>query len=397
MGFGQELTFVSKGHQVRINETELVCENPYECLRETFEQISYRTEAPIPFTGGMVGYFSYDMARFFEDIPSSTRDDLGLPDAHLVVPAVVLVYDHAHRDLYLFSKDEVSTMTTENEMPEPDVSIGRIRSNMTRKQYENAVEQTIEHIVDGDIFQAVISRRCSARFNGDKLGMYQILRKINPSPYMFMLDFEEACLIGSSPEMLVQLRDGVLTSKPIAGTRPRSNDVEEDEKLKVELLLDEKERAEHVMLVDLHRNDLGRVAEFGSVKVDDFMSVEKFSHVQHIVSQVRGRIRKDCDQFDALRAAFPAGTVTGAPKIRAMEIIDALEPTRRGPYAGAVGYFGFNGNMDFAITIRSLLIRGKDAYLQAGAGIVADSAPEREFFETEHKMGAILKALGGVG
>ncbi|MCF2137884.1 MAG: anthranilate synthase component I family protein [Candidatus Thorarchaeota archaeon] len=222
-----------------------------------------------------------------------------------------------------------------------------------------------------------------------------MLRATNPSPYMFLLEFDETCLVGSSPEMLVKLEQDVLTTKPIAGTRPRSPNIEEDEKLKVELLLDDKERAEHVMLVDLHRNDLGRVAKYGTIKVDQFMNVEKFSHVQHIVSRVRGILRANCDQFDVLRAVFPAGTVTGAPKPRAMELIEQFESTRRGPYAGVVGHFDFNGNMDFAITIRSLVIKSDQVYVQAGAGIVADSIPEREFFETEHKMQAMIQALGG--
>jgi anthranilate synthase component 1 len=225
--------------------------------------------------------------------------------------------------------------------------------------------------------------------------MYSVLRSINPSPYMFFLDFDRLQFLGSSPEMLVRLEGTKLTTRPLAGTRPRSTDIEEDEKLKVELLLDEKERAEHVMLVDLHRNDMGRVSRFGSVKVTDLMSVEKYSHVQHIVSNIESVIKPDSDSFDALRACFPAGTVTGAPKIRAMEIIGELEQVPRGPYGGAVGYFDFTGNMDFAIAIRSIVVSGSKASIQAGAGIVADSVPEKEFMETEHKMGAMLRALSG--
>jgi anthranilate synthase component 1 len=250
-----------------------------------------------------------------------------------------------------------------------------------------------EKILEGEIFQVVLSRKKEFRIRGDPLGMYSVLRSLNPSPYLFYMDFDQVQLLGSSPEMLVRLEGSKLTTRPLAGTRPRSQDVEEDEKLKVEMLLDEKERAEHLMLVDLHRNDMGRVSRFGSVKVTELMAVEKFSHVQHIVSNIESEIRPDCDGFDALRSCFPAGTVTGAPKIRAMEIISELEGSPRGPYGGAAGYMDFTGNMDFAITIRSIVVTGNKATVQAGAGIVADSVPEREYMETEHKLGATLRAI----
>jgi anthranilate synthase component 1 len=255
------------------------------------------------------------------------------------------------------------------------------------------VEKAKEYIKIGDIFQTVISRRTEMDYTGDEFGMYRVLRDINPSPYMFFLDFDETKVVGSSPEMLLRLEDGILTTRPLAGTRPRSRDVEQDEKLKIEMFLDEKERAEHVMLVDLHRNDMGSVSEYGSVKVTELMGVEKYSHVQHLVSNVVSRLSPDKDGFDALRACFPAGTVSGAPKIRAMEIIDELEPHRRGPYAGVTGYFDFSGNCNFAINIRTIFTTGGKAYVQAGAGIVADSVPENEFIETENKMGAMIRAL----
>jgi len=254
-----------------------------------------------------------------------------------------------------------------------------------------------EHISNGDIFQVVLSRRTDFRFRGDPLEMYRALRRLNPSPYMFYLDFDQQQLLGSSPEMLVRLEGDRLTTRPLAGTRPRSPDPEEDEKLKVEMLLDEKERAEHLMLVDLHRNDMGRVSKFGSVKVTELMAAEKYSHVQHILSNVESEISPDKDAFDALRACFPAGTVTGAPKVRAMQIISELERAPRGPYAGAVGYFDFTGSMDFAITIRSISVVGNRASVQAGAGIVHDSIPEREHAETEHKMAAMLSAIQSAG
>jgi len=267
------------------------------------------------------------------------------------------------------------------------------KSNMSREEFENGVIKAKEYIREGEIFQVVISRRLTGKYEGDPLQFYKILREINPSPYMFYLDFGETKVAGSSPEMLVRLRDEELTLRPLAGTRPRGMDAEEDEKLKLNMLLDAKERAEHIMLVDLGRNDLGRVAEYGSVKVDELCSVEKYSHVQHIVSNITAKLRKDKNAFDVLRATFPAGTVSGAPKIRAMEIIEELEKNKRGPYAGAVGYFDFSGNLDFAITIRTMFALGNKAYFQAGAGIVADSVPEREFYETEHKLRALVRSV----
>jgi anthranilate synthase component I len=278
-----------------------------------------------------------------------------------------------------------------------EVSVGEARPSTTKDQFEQMVASAKDHIGEGDIFQVVLSRRTDFRVRGDPLEIYRVLRRMNPSPYMFFLDFNQHQLLGSSPEMLVRLEGTKLTTRPLAGTRPRAADPEEDEKLKMDMLLDEKERAEHLMLVDLHRNDMGRVSEFGSVKVTELMEVEKYSHVQHIVSNVESELRHDRDAFDALRACFPAGTVTGAPKVRAMQIISELERAPRGPYAGTVGYFDFNGSMDFAITIRSISVVGNHASVQAGAGIVYDSVPEREFAETEHKMGAMLAAIRATG
>jgi anthranilate synthase component 1 len=277
--------------------------------------------------------------------------------------------------------------------PPLDISVGEGRPNTSQEQFHRMVSKTKDCIMDGEVFQTVISRRTEFRFEGDSLEMYRALRRLNPSPYLFHLDFGDVKLLGSSPEMLVRLEGQRLTTRPLAGTRPRATDPEEDEKLKLEMLLDEKERAEHLMLVDLHRNDMGRVSEFGTVKVNELMSAEKYSHVQHIVSNVESRIAEDKDAFDALKACFPAGTVSGAPKVRAMDLISELEVSPRGPYAGAVGYFDFTGNMDFGITIRSIIVSGNKASVQAGAGIVADSVPEREYLETEHKMGAMLEAI----
>ena len=267
-------------------------------------------------------------------------------------------------------------------------------TDMPVSTFLGAVERAKEYIRAGDVFQVVLSRRFSAVVEDvDALDIYRALRTINPSPYMFFLDFEDAKIIGSSPELLVRLEGGVVETRPLAGTRPRGDTDEDDRGLEAQLLADEKERAEHVMLVDLGRNDLGRVCDYGTVRVTDLMSVERFSHVMHIVSDVQGRLRADLDAIDVLRACFPAGTVTGAPKVRAMEIIDELEPVSRGPYAGAVGYLGFSGNMDTAITIRTIVMAGNRAYVQAGAGIVADSVPEREYVETVNKAKALVRAL----
>jgi anthranilate synthase component 1 len=347
----------------------------------------------------MVGYFSYDIVRFFEKIPELSKDDLDLPDAHFIIPSQLICFDHINRKTFLISHENIGQIekllnVSDTEFDQ-NLTIGKTKSSTSKEKYMSSVDKAKEYIKDGDIFQTVLSRRTEVDFKGDSFEMYRILRALNPSPYLFYLDFDETNIIGSSPEMLVRLENNTLTTRPLAGTRPRSKDVEEDEKLKVDLLTDEKERAEHVMLVDLHRNDMGRVSEYGSVKVDELMGIEKYSHVQHIVSNVTSKLRKDMDCFDALKSCFPAGTVSGAPKIRAMEIIEELEPVRRGPYAGVVGYFDFCGNMDFAITIRTAFTKKNKAYLQAGAGIVLDSVPEKEYIETENKMGAMIKALEG--
>lgn len=348
---------------------------------------------PVPFAGGLVGYISYDAVRRFERLPDRSLPDPGFPDLHFIVPGQLVCFDHVARRVLHLSRGPPARLPAPAE-PGGTLRTSALRASMDRPRFERAVERVLRYIRDGDIFQGVLSRRLSFRARGDPVAFYTILRRINPSPYMFHLDFGEEQIVGSSPETLVRLRGGELTLRPIAGTRARGATVEEDERLKVDLLLDEKERAEHLMLVDLGRNDLGRVAAYGSVEVDELMSVEKYSHVQHIVSNIRARLAPGKDGFDALQAGFPAGTVSGAPKIRAMEIIEELEPVRRGPYAGGVGYFSSDGNMDFAITIRTMYLRKGEGHLHAGAGIVADSVPSREFAETEQKLGAMVKALG---
>ena len=311
------------------------------------------------------------------------------------------MFDHRQkRALYYYSTDnrlaEIEKLVKQPSNPEA-LAYDQLKVNITKRRFEEAVEKAKEYIVSGDIFQVVLSKRYDFCFEGDLMAFYRSLREINPSPYMYYFKAGSRQIVGSSPEMLVRVDNGVVETFPIAGTRPCVENPNENKRLAKELLADPKERAEHVMLVDLARNDVGKVAKFGSVHVPEFMKVHRYSHVQHIVSQVVGDLQDDKECYDALRAVFPAGTVSGAPKVRAMEIIEELEPTKRGPYAGAVGYFSYNGNADFAITIRTLFADGDKACIQVGAGIVADSVPEREWFETDHKAEALMKALKKAG
>jgi anthranilate synthase component 1 len=311
------------------------------------------------------------------------------------------VFDHRQkRAFYYYSSNnrftEVETLMTQTCDTET-LEYDQPKVNITKKRFEEAVEKAKEYIVAGDIFQVVLSKRYDFQVKGDLMAFYRSLREINPSPYMYFFKAGDKQIVGSSPEMLVRVDKRVVETFPIAGTRPCVKNLSENERLAKELLADPKERAEHVMLVDLARNDVGKIAKFGSVQVPEFMKVHRYSHVQHIVSQVVGDLKEDKECYDAFRAVFPAGTVSGAPKVRAMEIIEELEPTKRGPYAGAVGYFSYNGNADFAITIRTLFADGDKACIQVGAGIVADSVPEQEWFETDHKAEALMKALKKAG
>jgi len=389
--------FRSKGDKVDVDGELRATSDPYSALRDHFRSFACGASDLVPFSGGIVGYVGYGMVSQFDNVHEPEALDGGPPDLYFMLPRHLVCVDHLNSRTFLISHGQLNDLREALAKARPQgtqtLEVGEGRSNTSEEAFCKMVTDAKEHIMDGDIFQVVLSRRTDFKVTGDPLAMYSVLRSVNPSPYMFYLDFDGLQFLGSSPEMLVRLEGTRLTTRPLAGTRPRSPDIEEDEKLKIELLLDEKERAEHLMLVDLHRNDMGRVSTFGSVKVTDLMSVEKYSHVQHIVSNIESTIRPDRDSFDALKACFPAGTVTGAPKIRAMEIIGNLEQAPRGPYGGAVGYFDFTGNMDFAIAIRSIVLSGKKASVQAGAGIVADSVPEKEFMETEHKMGAMLRAL----
>ncbi|MCX8153992.1 MAG: anthranilate synthase component I [Candidatus Bathyarchaeota archaeon] len=353
------------------------------------------------FAGGAVGYISYDAVRYWEKLPQKSCDDMGFPDAQFGFYDDGIVFDHKQRQAFYYYLSENRFQEFEKLIKQSVNSEilrhHQPRMNVTKEYFEKSVEKAKAYIAAGDIFQVVLSKRYELHFTGDLIAFYCALREINPSPYMYFLKFGDKQIVGSSPEMLVRVENRVVETFPIAGTRPCVPDASENKRLAQELLADPKERAEHVMLVDLARNDIGKIAKFGSVRVPVFMKVHRYSHVQHLVSQVTGALREDKDCFDVLSAVFPAGTVSGAPKVRAMEIIEELEPVKRGPYAGAVGYFSYNGNADFAITIRTLLANAGKAYVQAGAGIVADSMPEREWFETNHKAEAVLKALEKAG
>jgi anthranilate synthase component 1 len=369
------------------------------------------------FNGGLVGYLAYDAIRFFEPVPLADKAGLGLPDAVFMLADNLVIFDHVkHRLLVVVNAhiDHAPQAASEAAIDKIESIIARLRqplitssktsvkdnppdewaSNFEQADFEEMVRAAKEYIAAGDIFQVVLSQRLSRRTCADPFSIYRSLRMPNPSPYMFYLELpDDLRLIGSSPEVLVRLQDRQAEVRPLAGTRPRGANPAEDEALAEELLADPKERAEHVMLVDLGRNDLGRVCRYGSVRVPEMMAIERYSHVMHIVSDVKGELQSDLDAFDLARATFPAGTVSGAPKVRAMEIIAELEGERRGPYAGAVGYFGYSGNMDTCIAIRTIAMQGDVAHVQAGAGIVADSDPTREYHETLNKAKALAEAV----
>jgi anthranilate synthase component 1 len=350
-----------------------------------------------PFVGGLVGYFSYEFAGRAE--PSAVRNfPSEFPEFELGLYRECLIYDHSSFQVYLLSLGEAGPLEEIiGSLPERtdrrELIVDDLVAERGRKDFEEGVRAVKGRITNGETFQTVLSRRLSCRYRGDLLNLYQSLRALNPSPYMFFLDFGERTVLGSSPETLLTVRGREATTYPIAGTRPLGQNATDRKRFREDLLQDEKERAEHAMLVDLARNDLSRVCTGGSVSVPEYMRVEEFSHVQHIVSKVQGTLREGCSSVEALQAVFPAGTVSGAPKPRAMEIIGEVEGSSRGPYAGGVGYVSFNGNLDSAITIRSAFASNGKLYFQSGAGIVADSDPSREFDETEHKLGAMKEAL----
>jgi anthranilate synthase component 1 len=404
--------FTASGNRVRIENRRTKITNTFRSedplleIRKLVRQSKARN-TDLRFIGGAVGYFGYDAIKYWEAKLSVEKQQTksgmkptNFPEAHFCFYEEGVIYDHQKRTEFYFHSNrtpdrqkEIADIAERLPRKAANFSASVVRTNVQKKIFESSVRRAKQYIHEGDIFQVVLSKRFKFKFKGDLLRFYYELRKLNPSPYMYFLDFGRTKIVGSSPEMLVRVENGVVETFPIAGTRPVTGDKAENEKLKRDLLSDPKEKAEHVMLVDLARNDVGRVSEFGTVSVPEFMEVKKFSHVQHIVSRVTGKLRNDLDCFDALKSIFPAGTVSGAPKIRAMEIIGELETEKRGPYAGAVGYFSFNGNMDSAITIRTLVADGNEAFIQAGAGIVADSNPRTEWYETEHKARALFKAL----
>ncbi|MCL1981326.1 MAG: anthranilate synthase component I [Proteobacteria bacterium] len=425
IGLDPLLIFTSHGGTVRIEYPGLAMDsdqrsdvNPLDELRRLLASFTVSNAPGLPrFYGGAVGFLGYDMVRFMEKVPDR-HPPLDLPDSSFMVPRIVLIHDAIQQTLtvvcnvwkkgdadslrlYEAACHRIGQIITQLAQPIPQQFVAqdqptephRFIANMNEAGFAAMVEQAKEYILAGDIIQVVLAQRFHTELQVKPFALYRALRHINPSPYLFYLRQGDLLLIGSSPEILVRLEDGDIELRPIAGTRKRGNSPEEDLALERELLADPKERAEHLMLVDLGRNDVGRMAEAGTVTVRDLLVIERYSHVMHIVSGVHGKLRAGRDQFDVMAACFPAGTVSGAPKIRAMEIIDELEPSRRGPYAGAVGYFGFSGNMDFCITIRTFILNNNDLWIQAGAGIVADSDPKKEYEETINKAMGLRRAL----
>ena len=400
------------------SRTSWVQVNPLDYLRNRVERYHpVRVPGLPPLVAGAIGYFSYDMVRLIERIPDTTRDDVGMVDAVMMFFLGLVVFDHVRHRVWIvrnvYTDGEGSLRTKYNEAVREILATRRrldgavaaehpkrkrprplkVTSNFSRAKFLAAVNKSKEYIRAGDIFQVAISQRFAAKTDADSFEIYRSLRVVNPSPYMYFLKLNDLAVVGSSPEMLVKVQGREALYRPIAGTRPRGADEKEDAVMEAELAADPKEQAEHIMLVDLGRNDLGRVSEYGTVLVEKLMFVERYSHVMHLVSSLRGHLREEVDCFDALAACFPGGTLSGAPKVRAMEIIDELEPTRRGIYAGAILYLDFSGNLDSCIAIRTMVVKKGVAYVQAGAGLVADSVPEKEYTETVNKARALLTAL----
>ena len=420
---GNQVTLKPKGFTAGEEPTIWQSDNPLEEIRKHIDKVNVAIVDDLPpFAGGAIGYAGYDVIRYVEELPDAPEDDRQLDDMSFAFYDSMLIFDHitktvfvmalawledfeSPRDAYDDASNRIDDLVSRLRTPETDgefchMDVAAVTneapeysSNMTREEFEAAVRDCIEYIHAGDIFQVVLSQRLSLDIECDPLEIYRSLRVLNPSPFMFFLRSDKCTLVGSSPEIMCRVVDGEVTVRPLAGTRRRGATEEEDRELEKDLLSDEKERAEHVMLVDLGRNDVGRVAQYGSIKLPDVMVVERYSHVMHISSSVTGQLRQDCDAFDALMASLPAGTVSGAPKVRAMEIIDEFEPHRRGPYGGAVGYVDYSGNMDTCIALRTMVIKDQKAWVQAGAGVVADSDPGSEYQETLNKALGLLKAI----
>jgi anthranilate synthase component 1 len=422
LGTGAACLFRCRGRRIEVVETRgerrsEEVEDPFVSFRDLMRRYRPAPVADMPrFYGGAVGYLGYDTVRFFERLPDKARQVLDVWDIYLVFPECLLVFDNIRhtirvvsccylphypnpKEAYQATRERIEKTIHRLRAPLRDKAAGRVqerlrvKSNMRRREYLEAVRKAKGFVRRGDIIQAVLSQRLEVEEAADPFSLYRSLRLVNPSPYMFFLQYPHYALVGSSPEVLVRVEGNSVEVRPIAGTRPRGRNPRADERLAEELRRNEKEIAEHIMLVDLGRNDVGRVSAPGTVQVEDVMCLERYSHVMHLVSHVKGRLGRGKDCFDAFRACFPAGTLSGAPKIRAMEIIEELEPDRRGPYGGAVGYFSFSGNMDMAIVIRTILAMRDRLYLQTGAGIVADSRPGREYQECLNKARAMIKAI----
>jgi anthranilate synthase component 1 len=412
---GSKISFIEFENDEKISEECFEMKNPLIKIREYFNKFKvYEFEQLPPFYGGAIGFLGYETARYFEEIPVNNSDDT-IPDALLVIPEIVLVFDIVKRNIsvivlsfpennpegkYENAIRKIEMITDELNKPvlynENHQDINQeiiIEHKMDKDYFLKCVEKSKEYIINGDIIQVVFSQQFSIRTDSSPFELYRTLRIMNPSPYLFLLNFDDFSIIGSSPEVMVRLQGKEILLKPIAGTAKRGKSIAEDEKITNELINDPKERAEHIMLVDLGRNDLGRIALPGSVKVSDFMTIEKYSHVMHIVSTIKAELNEKYDVFDVIRATFPAGTLTGAPKIRSMEIIAELETKKRGPYGGMIFNLGFNGNLDSCITIRTIILKDGIANFQAGAGIVADSDPEREYQETMNKAQVLINTI----
>ncbi len=422
LGTDAGVVFRVHGDKVIIDEKGKVATrehngNPLNFLRELLNRYKPVAISGLPrFFGGAVGYLGYEMVRYFEKLPPTPPDDLNLDEAVFVISDSLMIFDNVRHTIKVVAcaftedvdsleagyaascqkiEDMIETISAAASHKIAAATEGEVNfeSNMTPQQYKDAIEKAKEYIVAGDIIQVVLSQRFETDCRSNPIDLYRALRFVNPSPYLFFLKMDDMTLIGSSPEVMVRKEEDTMELRPIAGTRRRGKTEQEDRSLSDELLSDEKERAEHVMLVDLGRNDLGRVAQTGSVQVNQYMVVEKYSHVMHLVSNVRAHLAKGKDAFDVLEATFPAGTLTGAPKVRAMEIINEMEKVKRGPYGGAVGYFSFSGNMDLCITIRTMVLKDGKVYVQAGAGIVYDSIPESEHQESLNKSRGMLQAV----
>ena len=404
------MIFKSKNNKIEITKGKrkiIKKGNPIKELKRIISKKKIERTKDLPlFYGGAVGYFGYDIVHFFEKLPRTAKDDLLLPDIYLIFPKDIIFFDHKKKIMKIICEEKENISKIEKIIEEKEER-GKItspnnkkpatkfQSNFTYPKYKKAVNNCKEYVRAGDSFQIKISQRFECKIDEDPFEIYTRLRKINPSPYSAFINFEGVTLISCSPEHLVKVERGRVETRPIGGTYPRGKNSIEDKKIATKFMQDEKERAEHMMLIDLERNDLGRVCKYGSIHVDEMMSIERYSHLMHIVTNIKGELYKEKDIFHVLRAMFPGGTITGCPKVRTMEIIDEIEPTTRGPYTGSIGFMNFSGEMDLNLIIRTLIIKGNKGYIQVGGGIVADSNPKREYAETIDKANALLEAING--